>query len=175
MTAIRWISKRRWTMKHLRELAFLMLSKEEAQYNAAFKEKFKRVGKKAMIELADLLELREFKWDFNPGGIAVSGDLMLMGMWGPENGVYVSMNKDFPNAPWGQVLYRSIKHMKDYSGGVNQWLRFEELKFPEIVKERVLTLRKGGQRNGEERAEQQQREERESDDHAHQDVRGAAG
>jgi hypothetical protein len=103
---------------------------------------------------------------------------MLMGMWGPENGVYVSMNKDFPNAPWGQVLYRSIKHMKDYSGGVNQWLRFEELKFPETIKERVLTLRKGGQRNGEERAEQQQREEREereSDDHAHQDVRGAAG
>jgi hypothetical protein len=158
-------------MKYLRQLAFLMLSGEKAQYNEAFKEKFKRVGKKAMIELADLLELREFKWDFNPGGIAVSGDLMLMGMWGPENGVYVTMNKDFPNAPWGQVLFRSIKHMKDYGGGVNQWLRFEELQFPEIIKERVLALRKGGQRNGEEEREQrEEREERESDNHAYQDV-----
>ena len=154
-------------MKRLRQLASLMLSEERAAYNPRFKEKFKKVGQKAMIELADLLELREFKWDFNPGGIAVSGDLTLMGMWGPGNGVYVTLNKDFPNNPWGQVLYRSIKHMKDYSGGVNRWLNFEELRFPEIVKDRVLTLRKEGERNGKQREE---REERESDDHAYQDA-----
>ena len=128
--------------KYLNQLAFMMLSKEEAQYNPAFKEKFKRVGKKAMVELALLLDLNEFKYDFNPGGIAVSGDLTLMGMWSEGNGIYVSMNKDFPNKPWGDVLFRSIKHMKDYSGGTNQWLRYEELQFPEVLKERILTLRR---------------------------------
>jgi len=157
-------------MKYLRQLAFLMLSDERAQYNEAFKEKFKKVGEKAMTELALLLDLKEFTYHFNPGGIAVSGDLTLMGMWGPENGVYVTMNKDFPNAPWGQVLYRSIKHMKDYTGGPNKWFGYELLQFPEALKERVLTLRKGGRRNGEEREERKEREERESDDHAHQNV-----
>jgi hypothetical protein len=157
-------------MKYLSQLAFLMLSDEKAQYNEAFKEKFKRIGKKAMVELALLLDLKEFTYHFNSGGIAVSGDLTLMGMWGPENGVYVTMNKDFPKALWGQVLYRSIKHMKDYTGGPNNWFGFELLQFPEALRERVLTLRKGGQKNGEERQERKEWEERESDDHAHQNV-----
>ena len=159
--------------KYLNQLAFMMLSKEEAQYNPAFKEKFKRVGKKAMVELALLLDLNEFKYDFNPGGIAVSGDLTLMGMWSPENGVYVMMNKDFPNAPWGQVLYRTIKHMKDYAGGPNQWLPYEALRSPEVLKQRILTLRKGGQANGKEREwedREREREEVAADDQPHSAV-----
>lgn len=157
--------------KFLNQLALMMLSKEDASYNPAFKEKFRRVGGKAMVELADLLELREFKWHFNPGGIAVSGDLILMGMWGPENGVYVTMNKDFPNAPWGQVLYRSIKHMKDYTGGVNQYLRYEELKSPEVIKQQMLTLRREEQSNGKrERKRQREGEEDTANDQPHQTV-----
>jgi hypothetical protein len=119
-----------------------MLSKEEGQYNEDFKERFKKLGKKAMVELALLLDLKEFEYDFNPGGIAVSGDLRLMGMWGPENGVYVTMNKDFPNKPWGDVLYRTIKHMKDYTGGTNQYFKYELMQFPEELKDRILTLRR---------------------------------
>ncbi len=156
--------------KFLNQLAFMMLSKEDAHYNAPFKEQFKRVGKKAMKELADLLDLKEVDIHFNPAGPAVSGDLTLMGMWAPENGVYVTMNKDFPNAPWGQVLYRSIKHMKDYSGGVNQWLPYEALKSPEVLKQRILTLRKGGQSNGEEwewKREEREREEVTTNDQPH--------
>lgn len=129
-------------MKYLRQLAFLMLSKEEGQYNEDFKGRFKKLGKKAMVELALLLDLKEFEYDFNPGGIAVSGDLRLMGMWGPENGVYVTMNKDFPNKPWGDVLYRTIKHMKDYTGGPNQYFKYELMQFPEELKDRILTLRR---------------------------------
>ena len=132
-------------MKNLRQLAFLMLSDEQGQYNEEFKEKFKKVGKKAMAELALLLDLKEFSYNFNPGGIAVSGDLRLMGMWGPDDGVYVTMNKNFPNAPnerWGQVLFRSIKHMKDFGGGTNHWLSYKLLQFPEALKDRILTLRR---------------------------------
>lgn len=159
--------------KYLNQLAFMMLSKESASYNAPFKEQFKRVGKKAMKELADLLELKEVDIHFNPGGIAVSGDLTLMGMWSRDEGIYISMNKDFPNKPWGDVLFRTIKHMKDYSGGSNNYFKFELLQFPEALKQRVLTLKKGGETDGrewEQREGEEEREEWKPDDHAHQNV-----
>jgi len=44
------------------------------------------VGLEAMKELARLLDLKEFDINFNPGGIAVSGDLRLMGMWSEGSG-----------------------------------------------------------------------------------------
>jgi hypothetical protein len=130
-------------MKNLMQLAFLMTNDESGQYNGEFKEKFRAVGRKAMRELATLLELNETEYEidihFNPGGIAVSGDLTLMGMWSEGNGVYVTMNKDFPN--WGQVLFRSIKHMKDYTGGQNNYFEFVMLGSPNALKERIMRLR----------------------------------
>ena len=128
-------------MENLKKLAWLMLSKESASYNDPFKTKFRLIGKKAMKELARLLELRPFDIQFNPGGIAVSGDLRLMGMWSEGNGVYICMNKDFPNAPYGQVLYRTIKHMKDFAGGPNQWMRYETLRDPVRLKDLICRLR----------------------------------
>jgi hypothetical protein len=128
-------------MKCLKELAKLMTNGEILQYNEEGKTMFRRIGTKAMKELALLLELREHNISFNPGGIAVSGDLMLMGMWTEHLGVYISMNKDFPNAPWGQVLYRTIKHMKDYTGGSNNWLKFELLGNPQELKNTIMRLK----------------------------------
>jgi hypothetical protein len=128
-------------MQNLKKLARLMLSEESGSYNDAFKAKFRLVGKKAMKELGRLLELRTFDIQFNPGGIAVSGDLRLMGMWSEGNGVYISMNKDFPSAPYGQILYRTIKHMKDFTGGPNQWPRYETLRDPVRLKELICRLR----------------------------------
>ena len=132
-------------MKNLRQLVYLMMSDEEGRYNEEFKERFKAVGRKAMRELATLLELNEIGYEidihFNPGGIAVSGDLTLMGMWSEGNGVYITMNKDFPNTPWGQVLFRSIKHMKDYTGGPNNYFEFALLDSPNELKERIMRLR----------------------------------
>ena len=128
-------------MQNLKKLARLMLSEESGSYNDAFKAKFRLVGKKAMKELARLLELRTFDIQFNPGGIAVSGDLRLTGMWSEGNGVYISMNKDFPNAPYGQILYRTIKHMKDFTGGPNQWMRYETLRDPVRLKDLICRLR----------------------------------
>lgn len=128
-------------MKYLKQLAGLMTNGEILQYNEEGKAMFKRIGTKAMKELAVVLELKEYDVSFNPGGIAVSGDLLLMGMWTDDLGVYISMNKDFPNAPWGQVLYRTIKHMKDYTGGTNNWLKFESLARPEELKNTIMRLR----------------------------------
>lgn len=127
--------------KYLNQLAYLMLNGEDGRYNEEFKKKYKMVGLKAMKELARLLDLKEFDINFNPGGIAVSGDLRLMGMWSEERGVYITMNKDFPNRPWGDVLYRTIKHTKDFTGGPNNWLEFKLLQFPEVLRERIMGLR----------------------------------
>ena len=128
-------------MENLNKLARLMLSKESASYNETFKTKFRLIGKKAMKELAHLLELRPFDIHFNPGGIAVSGDLRLMGMWSEGDGVYICMSKNVPNAPYGQILYRTIKHMKDFAGGPNQWMRYETLRDPARLKKLICQLR----------------------------------
>jgi hypothetical protein len=126
--------------KYLNQLAYLMMNGEEGKYNEDFKKKYKMVGLKAMKELARLLDLKEFDINFNPGGIAVSGDLRLMGMWSEGSGVYITMNKDFPHRPWGDVLYRTIKHTKDFTGGPNNWLEFKLLQFPEVLRERIMGL-----------------------------------
>ncbi len=118
-----------------------MLSEESGSYNEAFKTRFRLIGKKAMKELARLLELRPFDIQFNPGGIAVSGDVRLMGMWSEGSGIYISINKNLPNAPFGQILYRTIKHMKDFTGGPNQWMRYETLRDPVRLKALICRLR----------------------------------
>jgi hypothetical protein len=70
--------------------------------------------------LGNDLGLREFTVHKNYAGIAVSGEITLMGLWSDGNGVYfqlfqsVTGRKDF--------LYRHITHMKDYTGGLNQWM-----------------------------------------------------
>jgi hypothetical protein len=117
-----------------------MLSPEEGRYNEDFKKRFRTAGMKAMKELALLLDLEEIDIHFNPAGIACSGDLRLMGMWKDGVGIYVTMNKDFPNAPWGQILYRTIKDMKDYTGGSNNFFKFSMLQFPDHMKEEIEKL-----------------------------------
>ncbi len=61
----------------------------------------------------------EMRVNTNPGGIAVSGDVSLYGIWGEGNGVCLYISEPMLRPP--AFMYRSIKHMKDYSGGPNQW------------------------------------------------------
>lgn len=128
-------------MKNLMQLAFLMTNDEPGRYNEEFKKKLKSVGIRAMRELAELLELKEFDVNFNPAGIACSGDLRLIGMWENGNGIYVMMNKDFPDRPSGDVLYRTVRHMKDWTGGGNNYFEFALLGSPCELKKRVMRLR----------------------------------
>lgn len=103
------------------------------------KQNFKKLGKKAFKELAEYIGLKEYDVNFNPGGPAVSGDLTLMGMFNSNIGIYISLNKDgFSNG----VLYRSIKSMKDYSGGNNNYFPEGEFNHPEEIKEKVYRLLK---------------------------------
>jgi hypothetical protein len=70
--------------------------------------------------LGNDLGFKEFKVTNNHGGIAVSGEITLMGMWGEGNGLYFQLFQSVTNRR--EFLYRTIKNMKDYSGGYNQWL-----------------------------------------------------
>jgi len=43
-----------------------------------------------------------------------------MHQWDGGNGLYFQLNQ--PIQPFNAFLYRTIKSMKDYNGGRNQWL-----------------------------------------------------
>jgi hypothetical protein len=66
------------------------------------------------------LKLQEIKVITNPAGIAVSGEVTLMGLWRDGNGIYFQISQ--PVIRPSSFLYRHITHMKDYSSGQNHWL-----------------------------------------------------
>jgi len=66
------------------------------------------------------LGFKDFKVTNNHGGIAVSGEITLMGMWGEGNGLYLQLFQSVTQRQ--DFLCRQIKHMKDYSGSPNQWI-----------------------------------------------------
>ena len=101
--------------------------------------------------LGNDLGFKEFKVTNNYAGIAVSGEITLMGMWSDGNGLYFQINE--PIQPFNSFLYRSIKHMKDYSGGYNQWLSCDIFKTGdyENLTDIMLTLRKISAETGAER------------------------
>ncbi|HUU89513.1 MAG TPA: hypothetical protein VMX17_17405 [Candidatus Glassbacteria bacterium] len=105
----------------------------DLSYDQSAKDKFKERGLEAMKRLASALKLREFKADFNAGGIAVSGDIHLMGMFNDTMGIYITITKGVFNHNGCTFLYRTIKNMEDYSGGGNNYFR-EIVSEIEVVK-----------------------------------------
>lgn len=88
------------------------------------------------------LGFQECKVTNNYGGIAVSGEITLMGMWSGGNGLYLQLSQSAMG--WQSFLYRQISHMKDYTGGRNQWLPVELFasgKYVELM-DILLALRK---------------------------------
>jgi hypothetical protein len=70
--------------------------------------------------LGNDLGFKEFKVTNNHGGIAVSGEITLMGMWDESNGLYLQIFQSVTSRR--EFLYRRIIHMKDHGAGQNQWL-----------------------------------------------------
>ena len=100
---------------------------------------FHRLAMAALDELEQLLGFKSSKRRWNAGGIAVSGDAYLMGMWTGNRGVYISINNDI-SLPCGDFMFRSIAHLRDFSGGGNRWARFDELGTQGLV-EKILQLK----------------------------------
>lgn len=62
----------------------------------------------------------------NSGGIAVSGECTLIGMW-ETGGIYICL---YQPAGGGNdvLLYRTVRHSRDYKGGYNRYLTCRDLK-----------------------------------------------
>lgn len=111
--------------KYMRRLAELLSQdlsyihgERESGPNGAKKE-YLHIGKVFLRALAKDLGLVSSKVDAEPGGIAVAGDISLIGMWGDGNGIFINIHE---NLMCGCILYRKAVHMKDFSGGQNQHL-----------------------------------------------------
>ena len=111
--------------KHMKRLAELVsqdlsyiFGERETGPNGAKKEYLQR-GKTFLRALAKDLGFVESTVYAIPGGIGVSGEICMMGMWGEGNGIHVYIRE---NDFLGCILYRKISHMKDYCGGHNHFL-----------------------------------------------------
>lgn len=106
------------TQADLRRLAYLA---NNSAYNEANKMEYQRLGRRVLKELVAQLpfdrDQYEIRW--NPGGIGVSGDHTLH-----CETVYVSL-ADNINTGW--FYFRSCKHLKDYTGGTNQIVHWQDL------------------------------------------------
>ena len=89
------------------------------------KKVFLDTGKTFLRALSKDLELRDVKVSANPGGIAVSGECILIGMW-ENNGIRIQISQSCCGGDC-TVLYRAVRHSRDYTGGQNHWLTRNDL------------------------------------------------
>lgn len=89
------------------------------------KKIFLNLGKIFLRALAKDLGLREARVTSNPGGIAVSGDCNLIGIW-ENGGIYISLSQ-FCGGKY-VLLYRTARNIRDYTGGYNNFLSLDDLR-----------------------------------------------
>jgi len=92
-----------------------------SSYNEERKEEYRKLGRKILKSLAEILNLKKGEYDirWNPGGIAVSGDHTLHTDW-----FYLALHDNLGS---GWFYYRTCKSRKDYCGGPNiiyPWTKF---------------------------------------------------
>ena len=90
------------------------------------KKAFLNTGKAFLRALARDLGLHDVTVSANSGGIAVSGECTLIGMW-ETGGIYICL---YQSAGGGNnvLLYRTVRHSRDYKGGYNRYLTCRALK-----------------------------------------------
>ena len=105
------------------------------------KKIFLNLGKTFLRALAKDLGLRDVKVMSNAGGIAVSGECYLYGMW-EECGLFICLEQ--PCITQNVLLYRSIRSLNDHKGGYNNYVTRSELEtmsYAELLN-RLLTMKK---------------------------------
>lgn len=126
--------------KNMRKLAELLgqdlsyiRGENESGPNGA-KKQFLNTGWTFLRALGKDLGLRDAEARSDPGGIAVSGDCILIGMW-QTNGLYVHLSQ--PCCDRERVLlYRTVRHSKDYTGGRSLYLTrrdLAEMSYPDLL------------------------------------------
>lgn len=99
---------------------FVTLTKD-ACYDYVNKQEYRRLGRKILKELAETVGLKKEEYDirFNPGGDACSGDHTLHTDW-----FYLALHDNLSS---GWFYYRTCKGRKDYSGGNNRIVYWQQL------------------------------------------------
>lgn len=134
--------------KNMRRLAALL--NRDLSYNYGEREcgpsdekrAFLNAGKAFLRALAKDLGLQNARIASTPGGIAVSGECSLRGVWG-DSGIYIQIGQ-FAGSCGNVLLYRSILHEKDYVGGCNNYLTrrdLERLTYSQLL-EKFSAIRK---------------------------------
>lgn len=106
------------------------------------KKVFLDTGKAFLRALARDLGLRDVKITASPGGIAISGSCSLIGMWN-DGGIYIQISQSCFGAD-RDVLYRTVRHSRDYTGGHNCWMTRRDLarmSYNQLL-DKLLSLRK---------------------------------
>jgi hypothetical protein len=109
------------TQKVIREVVEL-LKHGELSYNAENKAFFHYNAKRILARLAKKMQLPKGSYDIrsNMGGVAVSGEVTLHG-----EHHYIQLSQS--GSGICQMLVRSCRGRKDYSGGPNEWRPFDYL------------------------------------------------
>lgn len=126
--------------KNMRRLAKLLgqdlsyiWGERESGPNGA-KKQFLSTGTAFLRALGKDLGLQDAKVSSEAAGIGESGDCTLMGMW-QTNGLYIGLSQ-FCGSRENVLLYRTIRHSKDYSGGYNNFLTLRdlaEMSYPDLL------------------------------------------
>lgn len=99
-----------------------MIMKQDIGYNPELKKEFQFYARKAFQALVKELNLPRGSYDlrYNPGGIAVSGDVILH-----TDQFYVCLSQQFLGGL--DIFYRRCADREDYYGGPNHWARVADL------------------------------------------------
>ena len=125
-----------------RDLGYIWGENERGPNGA--KKTFLNLGKVFLRALSKDLGLRDAKITSNPGGIAVSGDCSLIGMW-ENSGIDIYLGQLLSDKRT-VLMYRTVRHIRDYTGGHNNFLTLDDLRklsYSELL-EKLGALRKGG-------------------------------
>ena len=88
------------------------------------KKAFLNLGKVFLRALAKDLGLRDVRVMSNPGGIAVSGECCLYGIW-VSSGLFICIQQTCVGED--VFLYRTIRNINDHKGGYNRYLTLHDL------------------------------------------------
>ncbi len=88
------------------------------------KATFLHLGKVFLRALAKDLGLRDVRVTSNAGGIAVSGECYLYGLW-EDGGIHICLSQFCDGKD--VLLYRTIRTLNDHKGGYNHYITRREL------------------------------------------------
>jgi len=85
------------------------------------KELFHKSARSLLNKVAKELGYQKTQFNIrsNKGGPAVLGDVILH-----SDNLYINLGGSYCN---DKFMYRKVKHQKDYTGGTNNWMTYQEL------------------------------------------------